>query len=96
MLMIFFRDGPISYAGVLPTWIPLGEFFAWMVVLTVFGFRAIAHQEALCREESEPGFGLYAPMWDDPIAAFDADERLDDRGNGRVAEPVRPRVPVGR
>lgn len=91
MVMIFFREGPASYAGVLPTWIPLGEFFAWMVIMSVLGLRAISRQEAMCREETGEGLGVYAPSWDDPVEAPSTSD-----GNGRVAEPVIPRVPVAR
>lgn len=66
VMMIFFREGPTTFAGMLPTWIPLGDFFAWMVLVSVLGFRAIRRQEALCRDEGGAN-GVYAPTWQDPI-----------------------------
>lgn len=50
MLMVYFHVGPGAFSGVLPSWIPLGEFFTWVVIMTVYGFRAIRLQE---RESAE-------------------------------------------
>lgn len=67
LMMVFFRSGPTSYSGVLPTWIPLLEFFVWMHIMSTYGFRAIRMQEAQCRDEQGDGLGVYAPRWEDPI-----------------------------
>ena len=67
LLMVFFRSGPTAYSGMLPTWIPLAEFFTWMVIVSVFGFRAIRRQEAILGDEHSDGSGIYAPRWTDPI-----------------------------
>lgn len=75
MMMVFFRSGPTSYSGMLPTWIPLIEFFIWMEVLTFYGFRAIRLQEAMCRAEAGEGLGVYDPSWEDPVVDSPADRR---------------------
>ena len=67
MMAMFFRSGPASYSGVLPTWIPLIEFFLWVEILTFYGFKAIKRQEALCREETAQGMGVYEVNWGDPL-----------------------------
>lgn len=67
LMMVFFRSGPTAYSGMLPTWIPLGEFFTWMVIVSVLGWRAIDKQEALCRQEDGPDGGVYVPTWQQPI-----------------------------
>ena len=68
LLQVFFRTGPQSYSGMLPTWIPLIDFFVWMELLTFYGFAAIRRQEAECRAEAGEGLGVYAPTWDEPLA----------------------------
>lgn len=77
-MMVFFRTGPTAYSGMLPTWIPLIEFFIWMEILTFYGFRAIRLQEAACREEKGEGMGVYAPGWDHPLVAGDLDPSSGD------------------
>lgn len=37
--MSFFHSGPIAWTGVLALYIPLGSFFTWMLMITVYGFR---------------------------------------------------------
>ncbi len=74
LMFVFFRSGPTAYSGMLPTWIPLIEFFVWMEILTFYGFRAIRLQEAQCRAESDAALGVYAPQWDDPIVDSVADQ----------------------
>ncbi|MCV6983259.1 hypothetical protein H7I53_23965 [Mycolicibacterium pulveris] len=58
-LAIFFQSGSMSYSGAIPTWIPVVEFFAWVVILSVYGYRAIMKHEAMTE--------VYRPTWDDPI-----------------------------
>jgi hypothetical protein len=79
LMMVFFRTGPTAYSGMLPTWIPLIEFFVWMEVLTFYGFRAIRIQEERCRAETGAGLGVYAPTWDDP---------LEDEAGGTPRPPL--------
>ncbi|PWK77978.1 hypothetical protein C8D88_13015 [Lentzea atacamensis] len=50
LLMIFFDAGPVAYNGLLVLWLPLNEFCAWGIVMTILAFRAIARQEALQQE----------------------------------------------
>ena len=67
LAMVFFREGPTAYQGMLPTWIPLVEFFIWMEVLTFYGWRAIRLQTEAFQRETEPGYGVYAPEMTDPV-----------------------------
>ena len=67
MMAMFFDFGPADYSGMLPTWIPLIEFFLWMEILTFYGLKAINKQEQICREEAGEGEGVYEVSWDDPL-----------------------------
>lgn len=67
MMGMFFKFGPTAYHGMLPTWIPLIEFFFWVEILTYYGAKALKQQEKRCQEETEEGMGTYAPSWEDPI-----------------------------
>jgi hypothetical protein len=40
--MCFFHSGPVAWNGILALYIPLGSFFTWMVIVTVYGFRNTA------------------------------------------------------
>lgn len=40
--MSFFHSGPVAWTGVLALYIPLGSFFTWMVIVTVYGFRNLS------------------------------------------------------
>ena len=90
-MMVFFRSGPTSYSGMLPTWIPLIEFYIWMQILTYYGFRAVRLQEEACRKETEEGMGVYAPKWNDPLVAS-----VSDPSSGDVAEQPSNGMPTGR
>ena len=39
-LIIFFKTGPFAQDGILAFWIPLIDFFIWMLVMTFFLFKA--------------------------------------------------------
>jgi hypothetical protein len=39
------RSGPFAWNGLLALWSPVVTFFAWMIVLAVLLFRAIASQD---------------------------------------------------
>lgn len=83
LMQVFFRTGPTAYNGMLPTWIPVIEFFIWMEILTFYGFKAIRKQEELCRAETEEGLGVYAPGWDDPLV----DSIIDEPQNASAKAP---------
>lgn len=51
-LVLFFKTGPFAWDGFLSWWVALAAFGAWIVVMTVLLFRAVASQE---REEAEAG-----------------------------------------
>ena len=39
-LIIFFKAGPFAWDGMLSFWVPLTDFFIWMIVMTYFLFKA--------------------------------------------------------
>ena len=64
LLIVFFKQGQFAYNGGLAMWLPLGEFFVWLAIMTFLGLRAISHQEQLSRHEAmEKGthYGVYEP-----------------------------------
>jgi hypothetical protein len=64
LLVIFFKEGPFSYAGPLAMWLPITEFFIWLVIIDVYARKAIRRQVELSRIEGiERGeaYGLYPP-----------------------------------
>ena len=64
LLIVFFQQGQFAYNGGLAMWLPLGEFFVWLAIMTVLGLRAISRQEQISRlEASEKGaqYGVYEP-----------------------------------
>lgn len=44
-LIVFFKAGPFAWDGLLAFWVPLIDFFIWMLVMCFFLFRAIKQQE---------------------------------------------------
>lgn len=92
LLIIFFHSGPFSYNGILAMWLPLGLFYVWLIVMTVLGLRAVNKQEAICRQETEPGFGVWAPSLFDELDALDEQDGVSDLP---APAPGRTRVPVG-
>jgi hypothetical protein len=42
----FFKSGPLAWNGIVPWWLPIGVFFAWMAVSTFVIRAAIYRQEA--------------------------------------------------
>ena len=89
LMFVFFYEGPTAYSGMLPTWIPLIEFFVWMKILTIYGFRAIRLQEKECMRESGPGLGVYKPTLDDPLVDSIYDEHMREEGEAPEALGVR-------
>jgi len=64
LLIIFFKDGPFSYAGACGMWLPITEFFVWLVIVDVNARKAIRRQEETSRLEGlerGPEYGLYPP-----------------------------------
>ena len=50
-LIIFFKDGPFAWNGVIGFWELLATFFAWMCLFTVYMFKAISHDEKMLQRE---------------------------------------------
>lgn len=46
-LIFFFKAGPFAWNGMIGFWIPLLDFFIWMVVMTVFLFKAVNQEKSL-------------------------------------------------
>jgi hypothetical protein len=70
MLIIFFKEGSFSYAGLLAMWLPITEFFIWLVIIDVYARKAIRRQVELARREGiERGaaYGLYPPRDPDDL-----------------------------
>jgi hypothetical protein len=64
LVIIFFKEGPFSYAGVCGMWLPITEFFVWLLIIDVYARKAIKRQEEVTRLEGMergPAFGLYPP-----------------------------------
>jgi len=77
LMIVFFKSGPFSYNGTLAMWLPLAEFFVWLIFMTYLGLKAISKQEVLCRQEAEQygaGYGVYYPGDDE--RALDEEDRL--------------------
>jgi len=41
VMLVFFHDGPFAWNGVISWWVPLVEFFSWIVVMTWLSARAV-------------------------------------------------------
>lgn len=68
LLVIFFKQGPFSYAGALGMWLPITEFFVWLVIIDVYARKAVKRQEEMSRLEGierGPEYGLYPPARQD-------------------------------
>jgi hypothetical protein len=64
LLIIFFKDGPFSYSGLLAMWLPITEFFIWLLIIDVCARKAVTRQVEICRQEAlERGeeYGVYPP-----------------------------------
>lgn len=64
LLVIFFKSGPFSYAGVPAMWLPISEFFVWLVIIDVLARKAVKRQEQQCILENlrnGDGYGIYPP-----------------------------------
>jgi hypothetical protein len=62
LLQIFFKHGPFSYNGVGAMWLPISEFFVWLVFLDIAARKAIKRQVALSIAEGEargPEYGIW-------------------------------------
>lgn len=44
-LIVFFKAGPFAWNGMLAFWIPLIDFFVWMIVMTIYMSKAINQQK---------------------------------------------------
>lgn len=51
-LIVFFKDGPLAWNGIVGWWVLIVTFFIWMCAMAWLMFRAIDQQE---REEAEGG-----------------------------------------
>jgi hypothetical protein len=72
LVIIFFKQGPFSYAGVPAMWLPISEFFVWLVIIDVLARKAITRQEKLnLAEGREKGdhYGLYPASRTAAVAA---------------------------
>jgi hypothetical protein len=72
LMIVFFKSGPFSYAGVPGMWLPIGEFFVWLVIIDVLARKAIKRQELLSLQEGiERGaeYGIYPPSRAAAVAA---------------------------
>jgi hypothetical protein len=45
-LVIFFKTGPLAYNGLIALWVVVGDFFVWVMVMTVLTLKVIAKEEA--------------------------------------------------
>ena len=91
LLIIFFKEGSFSYAGRLAMWMPIIEFFIWLVIIDVYARKAIRMQEEATRLEGiEKGeaYGLYPPR--DP----DLPPELPQHGGARSPGTERPATGV--
>jgi hypothetical protein len=64
LLTMLFKEGPFSYSGVAGMWLPITEFFVWLVIVDLNARIGIRRQEELARREGvEQGalYGLYPP-----------------------------------
>jgi hypothetical protein len=64
LLVIFFKEGPFSYAGPLAMWLPISEFFVWLAIIDVLARKAIKRQIVASQLEAEASgleFGVYPP-----------------------------------
>lgn len=85
LMIIFFKEGPFSYSGLLGMWLPITEFFVWLIIVDVNARKAIRRQEELSRREGVergPAYGLYPPPDLDLVPAARAGEPAT---NGRAA-----------
>lgn len=67
LLVIFFKQGPFSYSGLLAMWLPITEFFVWLVIIDVYARIAIRRQVRINRHEGEvrgAEYGLWPPPTD--------------------------------
>jgi hypothetical protein len=79
LLIIFFnKGGPFSYAGVNGMWLPITEFFVWLLIVDISARKAIRRQEAVTRQEGierGPEYGIFPP----PDLDFRGVDTLDER-----------------
>jgi len=89
LFIIFFRGGgPFSYAGVPAMWLPITEFFVWLVIIDVLARKAVKRQERLSLLEGiEKGdaYGLYPRSREAAVAAT---MRHGADGTGESPPPV--------
>lgn len=64
LLVIYFKEGPFSYAGHLAMWLPITEFFVWLIIIDIYARKAIRKQVELNKQEAAQhgeAFGVYPP-----------------------------------
>jgi hypothetical protein len=44
-LLVFFKTGPFAWDGIASWWIPMFDFFGWIVVITALSVRAVPRQD---------------------------------------------------
>jgi hypothetical protein len=87
LFIIFFKGGPFSYGGLAAMWLPISEFFVWLVIIDVYARKAIRRQVELGRLEAlELGdeYGVYpTPL---PVTLhIDPPQEAANSGPGDVA-----------
>ncbi|MFE3001616.1 hypothetical protein ACFXG4_42370 [Nocardia sp. NPDC059246] len=71
LLVVFFKEGPFSYAGPLAMWLPISEFFVWLVFIDIYARKAVKRQIELSRSEARtrgPEFDVHPPRDGDTIS----------------------------
>lgn len=99
LFTMFFKEGPFTYNGPTGMWLPIIEFFVWLIILDVYARKAVRRQEALSRQEGlerGPAYGLYPPENIDELPHFTligttamspyANGSVNSRSNGHAAE----------
>lgn len=94
LLVIFFKEGPFSYSGLLAMWLPITEFFVWLVIIDVYARIAIRRQVQLSRAEGEERgaeYGLYPPPRED-LKVAQPREKTRDLAHAAPGTPLLTRV----
>jgi hypothetical protein len=52
--LVYFKDGPFAWNGLIAFWMPVVEFFSWFIVFTVLTLRAIDSDYDDPRTDDEP------------------------------------------
>jgi hypothetical protein len=84
VLTMLFKEGPLSYSGVGGMWLPIIEFFVWLIIVDVnarLGLRRQEERTPLEGVERGEGFGLYPPERQARLTAQRGDSTGNDAGN---------------